>query len=142
MITTVAAYCKERGVSRQFVYEYIKKGKFKLYETPKYIKVRDKYIEVGKEKVLETAPLDDKERARFYAMLKEIGISDTLLAHYKHIDTLTEPEQSEYITNYRSTLSPTELAEYDKQQKDLVGRFIEKNDRDLAEIRRMIEENQ
>ena len=29
-ITTVSEYCKKRGVSRQFVYEYIRKGKFEL----------------------------------------------------------------------------------------------------------------
>ncbi len=53
MVTTITQYCKDTNKSKQFVSEYIKKGKFKQYETPMYVKVGDAFIEVGKTKVLD-----------------------------------------------------------------------------------------
>jgi predicted mannosyl-3-phosphoglycerate phosphatase (HAD superfamily) len=52
MITTVKEYCKMRGVTRQFVYEYVRKGKFELREMPAFVEVEGNKIVVGMEKVL------------------------------------------------------------------------------------------
>ncbi|MFZ4545599.1 MAG: hypothetical protein ACOYOA_16230 [Saprospiraceae bacterium] len=53
MLTTVNEYCKQRGVSRQYVYEYVRKGKFILHELPLFAHCEGQYIEVGTHKVLE-----------------------------------------------------------------------------------------
>ena len=52
MITTVKEYCKMRGVTRQFVYEYVRKGKFELKEMPAFVEFEGNKIVVGMEKVL------------------------------------------------------------------------------------------
>jgi hypothetical protein len=53
MITTIPEYCKQRNVTRQFVYEYIKKGKFKHYDMPVFIESNGDKIMLGNQKVLE-----------------------------------------------------------------------------------------
>jgi hypothetical protein len=53
MITTIPEYCKQRNVTRQFVYEYIKKGKFKHYEMPVFVESNGDKIMLGNQKVLE-----------------------------------------------------------------------------------------
>jgi hypothetical protein len=53
MITTIADYAKARGVTRQFIYEYIQKGKFRHFELPIFIELDGKKIEVGSKKFLE-----------------------------------------------------------------------------------------
>jgi hypothetical protein len=53
MITTIPDYCKQRNVTRQFVYEYIKKGKFKHYEMPVFVESNGDKIMLGNQKVLE-----------------------------------------------------------------------------------------
>jgi hypothetical protein len=53
MITTIPTYCKERGVTRQFVYSYIKSGKFKHFEMPVFIELNGDKITLGMQKVLE-----------------------------------------------------------------------------------------
>ena len=53
MITTIPDYCKKRNVTRQFVYEYIRKGKFKHFEMPTFIELNGDKILIGMQKVLE-----------------------------------------------------------------------------------------
>jgi hypothetical protein len=53
MITTIPDYCKKRNVTRQFVYEYIRKGKFKHFEMPTFIEINGDKIQIGMQKVLE-----------------------------------------------------------------------------------------
>jgi hypothetical protein len=53
MITTIPEYCKQRGVTRQFVYEYIKKGKFNHFEMPVFVEKNGDKIHIGVQKVLE-----------------------------------------------------------------------------------------
>jgi hypothetical protein len=53
MITTIADYAKNRGVTRQFIYEYVQKGKFRHFELPIFIELDGKRIEVGSKKFLE-----------------------------------------------------------------------------------------
>lgn len=53
MITTIPDYCKQRGVTRQFVYEYIKRGKFKHFEMPTFVEMNGEKIHIGVQKILE-----------------------------------------------------------------------------------------
>lgn len=53
MLTTVATYCTERQVTRQFVYRYIREGKFKTVELPTFTRHNGQEIEIGIQKFLE-----------------------------------------------------------------------------------------
>lgn len=53
MITTIPDYCKQRGITRQFVYSYIKNGKFKHYEMPTFVEINGEKINIGVQKILE-----------------------------------------------------------------------------------------
>jgi hypothetical protein len=53
MLTTVANYCTERQVTRQFVYRYIREGKFKAIELPTFTRHNGQEIKVGVQKFLE-----------------------------------------------------------------------------------------
>jgi hypothetical protein len=53
MITTIPDYCKQRGITRQFVYAYIKSGKFKHYEMPTFVEINGEKIHIGLQKILE-----------------------------------------------------------------------------------------
>jgi hypothetical protein len=53
MLTTVATYCTERQVTRQFVYRYIREGKFKTVELPTFTRHNGQEIAVGVQKFLE-----------------------------------------------------------------------------------------
>lgn len=52
MLTTIADYCQKRGVTRQFVYEYIKKGKFEVLELPVFAEYGGERIGVGVQKFI------------------------------------------------------------------------------------------
>jgi hypothetical protein len=51
-IVTIKAYCDARKVSRQYVYQEIKSGKFKTVVLPIYADHNGKKIEVGSQKFL------------------------------------------------------------------------------------------
>jgi hypothetical protein len=53
MLTTVANYCTERQVTRQFVYRYIREGKFRTIELPTFTRHNGEEIKVGVQKFLE-----------------------------------------------------------------------------------------
>lgn len=53
MITTISDYRKQRGITRQFVYSYIKSGKFKHYEMPTFVEINGEKIHIGVQKILE-----------------------------------------------------------------------------------------
>ncbi len=53
MLTTVANYCAERNVTRQFVYKYIREGKFKTVELPTFTRHNGLEITVGVQKFIE-----------------------------------------------------------------------------------------
>jgi hypothetical protein len=53
MLTTVANYCAERNVTRQFVYKYIREGKFKSVELPTFARHNGQEITVGVQKFIE-----------------------------------------------------------------------------------------
>jgi hypothetical protein len=52
MLTTIKEYCTVRGVSRQFVYKYIKLGKFQLMTLPIYTELDGLKINIGTENFL------------------------------------------------------------------------------------------
>lgn len=49
-LLTVTEYCQKRKVSKQFVYEYIRKGKLFLLELPIFVEYEGKKHEVGTKK--------------------------------------------------------------------------------------------
>ena len=51
-IVTVKDYCDARKVTRQYVYQEIKRGKFKTIDLPIFAEYQGKRIEVGKQKFL------------------------------------------------------------------------------------------
>jgi hypothetical protein len=53
MITTIADYCQQRGVTKQFVYEYVRKEKFQFIELPVFTEVSGKRISGGTQKFLQ-----------------------------------------------------------------------------------------
>lgn len=55
-LTTVKDYCTQRGVSRQFVYEYIKKGKFELLTLPIFTEFNGERVSVGNQKFIKVPP--------------------------------------------------------------------------------------
>lgn len=71
MLTTVANYCSERQVTRQFVYRYIREGKFKTIELPTYTRHNGQEVAVGVQKFLEI-PDTFAEKAITQKLLKEI----------------------------------------------------------------------
>ena len=51
-VVSIKDYCDARKISRQYVYQEIKKGKFKTIELPIYVEYMGKKIEVGNQKFL------------------------------------------------------------------------------------------
>ncbi len=72
MLMTIKAYCEERKVSRQYVHEYITKGRLKAVELPVFAEYGGQRIEVGRQKFVEPPPMptsemDDTQRANWLA---------------------------------------------------------------------------
>jgi hypothetical protein len=57
MLITIADYCAQRNVSKQFVYEYIKKGKLTVLELPTFIEFKGEKVHLGMQKMLEVPEL-------------------------------------------------------------------------------------
>lgn len=53
MLMTIADYCEKRNVSKQFVYEYIRKGKLKTLELPTFVELNGERVTLGMQKMLE-----------------------------------------------------------------------------------------
>ncbi len=51
-LTTVKDYCAQQNVSRQFVNDYVKKGKFQFLELSTFVELDGEKIEIGKQKFL------------------------------------------------------------------------------------------
>lgn len=66
-LTTIKEYCTLRGVSRQFVYEYIRKKKFTLLELPVFIEWEGTKKEIGKQKFLKVPPEYAVEKKRYWS---------------------------------------------------------------------------
>ena len=52
MLTTISDYCQQRGVTKQFVYEYVRKKKFELIDLPVFAEVNGEKIVGGTQKFL------------------------------------------------------------------------------------------
>jgi hypothetical protein len=65
-LVTIKDYCSQKDVSRQFVYEYIKKGKFEVVELPIFVRFEGIEIEVGKQKFLKD-PLTNQDRKWYWS---------------------------------------------------------------------------
>jgi hypothetical protein len=80
-LTTVKDYCTQRGVSRQFVYEYIRKGKFELLTLPVFTEFNGERVSVGKQKFINVPPqyfpLEDD--ATYAETMAESATSDSEL---------------------------------------------------------------
>ena len=65
-LITVKDYCETRGVSRQFVYDYIRKGKFKTVELPLFIRYNgvEQYVEAQKFIEVDDEGMEQKIYAR------------------------------------------------------------------------------
>jgi hypothetical protein len=101
MLTTVANYCTERQVTRQFVYRYIREGKFKTIELPTFTRHNGQEIKVGVQKFLEV-PDAFTEKAITRKLLTEQTDSSAsrldFFAHYMTDNALLE-------AHYRALLS-------------------------------------
>lgn len=64
-LVTIKNYCAQKEVSRQFVYEYIKKGRFEVVELPTFVRFNGVEIECGKQKFLKS-PLTNLERKWYW----------------------------------------------------------------------------
>jgi hypothetical protein len=53
MITIISDYCQQRGVTKQFVYNYVRKEKFQLVELPVFTEVSGERINGGTQKFLQ-----------------------------------------------------------------------------------------
>ena len=65
-LITVKDYCAQKDVSRQFVYEYIKKGKFEVVELPIFVRFQGHELEVGKQKFLKD-PMTNQEKKAYWS---------------------------------------------------------------------------
>jgi L-lactate utilization protein LutB len=95
MITTIPEYCKQRGITRQFVYSYIKSGKFKHYEMPTFVEINGEKINIGVQKILEVPeefapkktdlkPITDETIGNLDELLNRITDNLELKAMYRH----------------------------------------------------------
>ena len=99
MITTIPEYCKQRGVTRQFVYEYIKKGKFNHFEMPVFVEKNGDKIHIGVQKVLEVPeefapkktdlkPISEESIGNLEELILRITDEPILQNMYRHYLTL------------------------------------------------------
>ena len=74
MLTTIENYCQQRGLSPQFVLEYIRKGKIEVIELPVFVEYEGRRIKVETRKFIKelefTLPgkyLEEEHYARYVA---------------------------------------------------------------------------
>jgi hypothetical protein len=101
MITTIPDYCKKRNVTRQFVYEYIKKGKFKHFEMPTFIEINGDKIQIGMQKVLEV-PDEFAPKATDLTSVSEATIGDL----DDFLNRMTDMPELKELYRQAFTLSP------------------------------------
>lgn len=80
-LTTVKDYCVQRGVSRQFVYEYIRNGKFEVLTLPIFAEFNGERVSVGNQKFIKVPPqyLPIEDDATYAKSVAERATSDTEL---------------------------------------------------------------
>jgi hypothetical protein len=65
-LVTIKDYCAQKEVSRQFVYEYIRKGKFEVLELPIFVNFEGHVLEVGTQKFLKN-PMTNQEKKAYWS---------------------------------------------------------------------------
>jgi hypothetical protein len=120
MLTTIKEYCKVRGVSRQFVYKYIKLGKFQLMLLPIYTELDGLKINIGTEnflKVPEGFEPDDLELAHAQ-LLAFRSTKDKVVI--KDIEKLLLIEDDDEADEFRIML----FSKYDKVENPKKQAFL------------------
>lgn len=72
MLMTIKQYCETRGVTKQYVGEYIKKGRIPAVELPVFAEYEGERVEIGQQKFVivqevHSAEMPPKQRARWMA---------------------------------------------------------------------------
>ena len=80
-ITTVSKYCKKRQVSRQFVYEYIRKGKFELEGLPIFVEINGQKINIGNQKLLKVPNIFAPKKQEQNVWVEEKNLAEGLTEH-------------------------------------------------------------
>jgi hypothetical protein len=96
-LTTVKDYCTQRGVSRQFVYEYIRKGKFQLLTLPVFTEFNGIRVSVGNQKFINVPPqyLPLEEDAQYAKSIAERVTSDSeLRTDIRHMFMLSDENEA------------------------------------------------
>ena len=112
-LTTVKEYCTERGVSRQFVYEYINKGKFEVLNLPVFIEYDGVRQSIGTKKFLKVPPQYAAEKKAYWSG----DVSDNDYAEAMAIDATDDKELQCCISHF---LSIDNAADSDAFKKDLL----------------------
>ena len=115
-LTTVKDYCTQRGVSRQFVYEYIKKGKFELLDLPIFVELEGIQIAVGKKKFLKVPPQYAAEKKPYWSG----DLSDDDYAASMAIDATTDEELQKHLAHYLSLQNNVESEIYKKNLYEIL----------------------
>ncbi len=116
-LTTVKEYCALRGVSRQFVNDYVKKGKFQLVELPTFVNFDGGVVEIGKQKFLQVPeqyaigikPYWSGELSfeEYNTQLAKDTTDDLeIQRHIKHCLTIEPEFKGEYKKKLREVLFP------------------------------------
>lgn len=103
-LTTIKNYCSQRGVSKQFVYEYIKKGKFQMLELPYFVELDGEKFEVGTQKFLKVPDYLTVEKKPYWSGELETNEYNKQLA----ADATKDNELQAYLIKYLETPSEEE----------------------------------
>ncbi len=95
MLITIKDYCNQRGVSSQFVYNYIRKGKFKAIDLPTFVRYEGVEHFVGSQKFIEVSENIENE-AYAKAVAKRASSDLEIRKAIFHLMKLDEKEASHY----------------------------------------------
>jgi hypothetical protein len=97
-LTTVKDYCIDRGVSRQFVYEYIRKGKFEKIELPIFVEFEGHKVAVGKQKFLKVPPQYAAEKKPYWSGNVSDDAYATAMAADASDDVVIQKSIAQYLS--------------------------------------------
>jgi hypothetical protein len=130
MLITIADYCKKRNVSRQFVYEYIKLGKFKAHELAVYAEYEGTRIHVGIKKFIE---VPEALAPNPFDRETELGRNDT-----EFVSQITDnPELQAFYKIYLTLTDKTKRASF---KKEMYARIDQRPDTERFTLRAAIDE--
>ena len=95
-LTTVKEYCAERGVSRQFVYEYINKGKFEVLNLPVFVEYDGVRQALGTKKFLKVPSQYAAEKKVYWTA----DVSDDAYAEAMAADATDDKELQDCISYF------------------------------------------